>query len=189
MKKFIIPIISVVLICCCLVGTTYAWLVAKAEPIVNTFTAGNINISLSDTSTRNMTMVPGIRLTENSQAIVRANSETCWLFVKVKKSNSFDTYMSYEIETGWTKLTFNTNPGYDVYYREVASSTVDQKFDVLKPYSTNGEEILVKPTVTKAQLDLINVDNYPTLTFTAYAVQRLIFDTAAAAWVEADKLD
>ena len=90
MKKFIIPIISAVLICCCLVGTTYAWIVAKADPIINTFTAGNINISLSDTSSRNMTMVPGIRLSENSKAIVRAGSEDCWLFVKVQKSHSFD---------------------------------------------------------------------------------------------------
>ena len=191
MKKFIMPIISAVLICCCLVGTTYAWIVAKADPIINTFTAGNINISLSDTTTRNMTMVPGVKLTENSKAIVRANSEACWLFIKVKKTNSFDAYMECEMDSVWTKLALENNPGYEVYYREVASSDTDQNFDVLEsPYAEGvGDEILVKPEVTKAQLEALNTHNYPTLTFTAYAVQRLKFETAAAAWVEAEKLD
>ena len=188
MKKFIIPIISVVLICCCLVGTTYAWIVAKADPIINTFTAGNINISLSDTSSRHMTMVPGVRLTENSRVTVWAGSEACWLFVKVQESELFDTYLEYAMDPVWTKLV-GTDPGYDVYYREVASSATDQNFEVLKIQSENGDEILVKPTVTKAQLEALNTHNYPTLTFTAYAVQRLKFETAAAAWVEAEKLD
>ena len=197
MKKFIIPIISVVLICCCLVGTTYAWIVAKADPIINTFTAGNINISLSDTTTGNMTMVPGARLSENSKAIVNAGSEDCWLFVKIHKSHSFDTFMSYMIADGWEPLIEGTDDGsdadltndYDVYYRMVLHSDSDQSFKILRPESgTTGGEILVNPEVTKAQLDTVNTQNYPTLTFTAYAVQRLLFGTAADAWVEAVKL-
>ena len=180
MKKTLISVIAIVLTCFCLIGTTFAWLVTKSDPIVNTFTSGNINISLSEQTATNTKIVPGATLTEKPQAIVRANSEDCWLFVKVEKTANFDTFLTYKIADGWTQLGENTG----VYYRQVSSSTEDQTFGIL-----NNNVITAKTEPTKEMYDSINSANYPTLSFTAYAVQLLGFENQPAlAWEEAKNL-
>ena len=49
---------------------------------------------------------------------------------------------------------------------------------------SHSDEVTVKNTVTKAMVDAIEqkTATEPTLTFTAYAVQKANVDTAAAAW-------
>ena len=86
-------------------------------------------------------------------------------------------YIDYSIADGWTALT--GIPG--VYYREVDSSDQDVSFGVLA-----NDRVTVKGSVTKEMLEKLNSANYPTLTFTGYAVQRDAaieeIDTAAEAW-------
>ena len=178
-KRTLISVMAIALTCFCLIGTTFAWLVAKTEPIVNTFTSGNINVSLSESTSRNPKIVPGATLTENPQAIVRKNSEDCWLFVKIQKSETFDEFLSFEIADRWTLLA----EGSGVYYRVVTMSTEDQTFGILK-----GNVVTAKTTPTKERYDTIDQNHYPKLTFTAYAVQKLGFETPEAAWVEAEQL-
>ena len=118
-------------------------------------------------------MVPGNTIAKDPKVTVKANSEACWLFVKVEKSGNFDSFMEYGIASGWTKL-----DGVDgVYYREVASPTDDTVFDVLKDNS-----VTVKTTVTKEQFNSLTSTTMPTLTFTAYACQKDNVSTAADAW-------
>ena len=74
---------------------------------------------------------------------------------------------------GWTALT--DNPG--VYYREVAAATSDTSFNILE-----DNKVTVSDTLTKAEVNSINAENQPKLTFTAYAVQKDGIDTATAAW-------
>ena len=116
-------------------------------------------------------MVPGNKITKDPKVTVKANSEACWLFVKVEKSTNFDEFMTYGIADGWTKL-----DGVDgVYYREVDSPTDDTVFDVLKDNS-----VTVKTTVTKEQFN--SLTSNPTLTFTAYACHKDNVSTATQAW-------
>ena len=184
MKKFILPIIAAALICFGLVGTTYAWLGSRADPVVNTFVSGNITVSLVERAGKNPVFVPGAAIHEKPEAIVRADSEDCWLFVKVIKLHNFDKFLSYEIADGWAKLE-GVSGDFEIYYRQVASSNVDQRFDILE-----GNQVVANSdNVTKADYDNVDSNNYPTLTFTAYGVQTLGFETAAAAWVEAAKLE
>ena len=179
MKKSLISVIATALLCFCFIGTTYAWLVAKSNTVQNVFTAGNINISLVESTPENRIMVPGATLSEDPKVIVTANSEDCWLFVELHKSESFDTFLKYEIADGWTYLDGTSF----VYYRRVSFAAEDQQFAILK-----DNKITVKSEPTKTQYDSINSSNYPTLTFTAYAVQQLCFNTAEDAWKEAVKL-
>ena len=192
MKKTLITIVATVLLCCCLIGTTYAWLVTKTEPIKNTFTFGNINITLTETDATNnakeFKVVPGATIDKDPTVTVKANSEACWLFIKVEKSANFDTFMTYAMADGWTVLDAVNAPG--VFYRQVASLDADQKFAVLE-----DNKVDVKTTVTKADVDSIGSD-LPALTFTAYAVQLEGFDTTVdgvegviRAWNEAKALD
>ena len=107
-------------------------------------------------------MVPGYTIEKDPTVTVEAGSEACYLFVKVEESENFDTYLSYEMAEGWTALDDVDN----VYYREVAASEDNAHFSVLKE-----DEVQVKDTVTQDQMASLSDDNYPTLTFTAYASQ------------------
>lgn len=172
MKKKVLSIVAVVLVLCCAIGGTLAWLTDRTNPVVNTFTVGDINIELTETTT-NYKMVPGNTITKDPKVTVKANSEACWLFVKVEKSSNFDNFMTYEMADGWTAL-----PGVaGVYYREVAVTTTATELSVLKDNS-----VLVKDSVTKADLNALTRDTFPTLTFTAYAVQKDNVADAATAW-------
>lgn len=159
------------------VGVTVAWLTDTTTAITNTFTAGNIDITLAETTAADSyKMVPGSNVAKDPKVTVEGGSEDCWLFVKLTKSvktdaiEAFDDYMTYTIGAGWTEL----SAGSGVYYREVATSDEDQTFDVLM-----NNQVVVKSEVTKAQMDAISkigdVDNTskrPTLTVQAYACQK-----------------
>ena len=122
-------------------------------------------------------MIPGNTIAKDPTVTVKANSEACWLFVKVTKSENLDTFITYAIAEGWTAL-----PGVDgVYYREVPASAADQTFSVLA-----GDAVTVKSDVTRTMLETAKTDA-PTLTFQAYAIQKDHFATADAAWAEVSK--
>ena len=172
-KKLTVSLAVLALVACMAAGATLAWLTAKTSSVTNTFTYGDINIELKETTGESYKMVPGNKITKDPKVTVKANSEACWLFVKVEKSDNFDSFMEYEIADGWTKL-----DGVDgVYYREVASPTDDTVFDVLKDNS-----VIVKTTVTKEQFNSLTSTTMPTLTFTAYACQKDNVSTATQAW-------
>lgn len=172
MKKKVLSIVAVVLVLCCAIGGTLAWLTDKTASVKNTFTVGDINIELTETTT-NYKMVPGNTISKDPKVTVKANSEACWLFVKVEKSANFYSFMTYDMADGWTELPSVTG----VYYREVAATTAATDFSVLK-----GDSVSVKDTVTKADLNALTQNTFPTLTFTAYAVQKDNVADAATAW-------
>lgn len=172
MKKKVLSIVAVVLVLCCAIGGTLAWLTDKTASVKNTFMVGDINIELTETTT-NYKMVPGNTISKDPKVTVKANSEACWLFVKVEKSANFDSFMTYDMADGWTELPSVTG----VYYREVAATTAATDFSVLK-----GDSVSVKDTVTKADLNTLTQNTFPTLTFTAYAVQKDNVADAATAW-------
>ena len=170
-KKLTVSLAVLALVACMTAGATLAWLTAKTSSVTNTFTYGDINIELKETTGESYKMVPGNTIAKDPKVTVKANSEACWLFVKVEKSTNLDEFMTYGIADGWTKL-----DGVDgVYYREVDSPTDDTVFDVLKDNS-----VTVKTTVTKEQFN--SLTSNPTLTFTAYACQKDNVSTATQAW-------
>lgn len=183
-RKAIVAVVALVLVLCCAMGGTLAWLVDSTTEVKNTFTYGDINIALSESEDLDLRMIPGNPIDKDPTVTVEANSEDCWLFVKIEKSNNFDDFMTYSIAGGWTRLTEDTkgNAISDlIYWREVDASNEQQAFEVLE-----DNEVSVLGTVTKDNLndlDANGASNYPTLTFTAYAVQRdTNITTAAQAW-------
>ena len=157
---------------------TWAYLTATTLAKENTFTYGNIGLTLDETTGGSYKIVPGVDITKDPTVKVAAGSEDCWLFVKVEQKGEFLTGVSYEIDDEWTAL-----PGEDgVYYRQVAEATTEQTFSVLK-----GDKITVSTDITSTQIaDLTGDDVHPTLKFTAYAVQQATVDTAADAWTIAN---
>lgn len=196
MKKTTVAIIVFGLVLCFTVGGALAWLIDTTPSVTNTFTYGDIEIALDETS-RPYEMVPGKVLSKDPKITVKANSEPCWLFVQVNESANLGEFIEYEIATSWTPLP--TVSG--VYYRKVDASTEDQTFSVLggSAYNTSAlsgawnwseDEVLVKPEVEKGDLNALDASGvesaaYPTLTFTAYAVQYEGFEgNPTAAWAQ-----
>lgn len=175
-KKTLALVLALTLLVAGVVGGTLAWLTDQTAEVKNTFTVGDINIGLTET-TADYKMVPGNTIAKDPTVTVKANSEACWLFVKVTESTDLKDFITYAIAEGWTAL-----PGVDgVYYREVPASAADQTFSVLA-----GDAVTVKSDVTRTMLEAAKTDA-PTLTFKAYAIQKDHFATADAAWAEVSK--
>lgn len=172
-KKTLALVLALTLLVAGVVGGTLAWLTDQTTEVKNTFTVGDINIGLTET-TADYKMVPGNAIAKDPTVTVKANSEACWLFVKVTESENLDTFITYAIAEGWTAL-----PGVDgVYYREVPASAADQTFSVLA-----DNAVTVKSDVTRTMLETAKTDA-PTLTFKAYAVQKDNVASASDAWAK-----
>lgn len=177
-KAFVMSL-AVSLMVFSLIGGSIAWLMTETEPVKNVFTYGDIDITLEETTGEKYKMTPGKTLAKDPKITVLADSEDCWLFVKVEESavENLSDYIDYSLADGWTVL--DGVPG--VYYREVDYSAEDVTYSVLA-----GDKVTVKESVTKEMLEKLDDSNYPTLTFTGYAVQRdatiAAIDTAAEAW-------
>lgn len=200
----LVTILAIMLIVGGVVGGTMAWLVDSTEDVVNTFTYGDINIDLEETptddgdgdeNTNEYKMLPGATINKDPKVTVKQGSESSWLFVKLVESCTaeiydsegnlvasygFDDFLAYAIADGWTALTadIDGNPIEGVYYLEVPAEMVKDGDVVLGVLKDNT--VTVKGSVTKEMLEALT--GYPTLTVTAYAVQREGVDTAVQAW-------
>lgn len=186
-KKTVALLLSLVLVFGVVAGGTFAWLTQKTAPVINTFTYGDINIGLGETTGNDYKIIPGVNIKKDPKVTVEADSEACWLFVKVVKDGTFvDGKVSYSVDTDkWTLVPGQNN----VYYRAVteAEAKAGVSYYVLKGDATYTDGVItVSNTLTKE--DIKNITTKPTPTFTAYAVQQAGFDTAEAAWAEAAKL-
>ena len=162
MKKKFLSIVAVVLVLCCAIGGTLAWLTAKSDVVKNTFAPSGIDIKLEETTGKDYKMVPGYTITKDPKATVLAGSEECWLFVKIEKSDNFDQYLTYAPATGWELVAGETN----VYARKVTTADFGTAFSVLQ-----NDQVTVKGTVTEGMMTSLTTASYPTLTITAYATQ------------------
>ena len=195
MKKTLITIIATVLVCCCVAGATYAWLVDKTTPITNTFTFGDINITLTETkgeavagkdNTMSFKAVPGATIAKDPKVTVAANSEACWLFVKITETNNklgAEQIINYSVRDPWQKVNGTDN----VYYIKVDSVPAEGYYVFTGAGDNANGFVTVNNKITKENLQTL-ASNVPTITVTAYAVQQEGFATAEAAWAEAEKL-
>lgn len=139
------------------------------------------------------------------EVIGNDNNKVVYTSANQTVEKSFSDYFTYAIrrENEWTQGD-GTNIPADVYYREYNAADgadEDTESDAATYYiltagaptdtTANGDNgvITVKDTVTKEMVDALNQSGYktPQLTFTAYAIQKEGFATAAAAWAELQK--
>ena len=182
-NKTVAILLALVLAIGCAVGGTLAWLISKTEPVVNTFTYGDININLAETTGTDYKIIPGVNISKDPKVTVTAGSEACWLFVKVKEEN-WNNKVSYSIADGWRKGDGTSIPQ-NVYYREVEAATAKAgvSYYILKGDTTYANGVVtVSENLTKAEVN--SIATQPKLTFTAYAVQKDGIDTAADAWAK-----
>lgn len=179
-NKATIAVVALVLTACLAIGGTLAWLIDETDAVQNTFTYGDINIELAETTGTEYKMVPGNDISKDPKVTVKAGSEACWLFVEIveggsvsigQKTYTFDDFLTYAIAAGWTAMdasTVNADGGVNgndtvVIYRQQAALTAegveDVTFNVLAGDDTdtykNGK-VSVKSTVTKEMMNAID---------------------------------
>ena len=184
MKKIVATGSALALTAAVAVGGTLAWLQDQTKSITNTFTVGNVDITLTEekfggdgpaldaenvAQSQTYKVAPGTKVTKAADVTVKNGSEDCYLFVKVVKGNTFDTnFDAITMAEGWTALT-----GVDgVYWRTVAADADVKSFPVLK-----DDKLTVKTTATNT-----TIDGDTTLTFQAYAIQTDGLESENAAW-------
>ena len=182
-RLLLVSVLAIVITLACAVGGTLAWLVSASDPVVNTFTYGDINIDLTESDfdrdgnkyTNKYKMMPGEPITKDPKVTVMQGSEACWLFVKLEKSDNFGDFMEYEMADGWVELTgADGQPVEGVFFRAVSAedaADADEEFFVIKE-----NKVFVKSEVTKEELNALTEETYPSLTTTAYAVQQVGFE-------------
>ena len=191
-KKILAVVLAVVILAVAAIGATLAWLMDKTEAVVNTFVLGNISISLEETIDNDnglngnaYKLIPGATYEKDPTVTVSADSEDCYLFVKVVEDNgdlpdgddNVDALV-WTIAEGWNEL----GTGTGIYYREITDLT-DEEIENETParkgaaYSVlANDKIQVATTLTKDHIDSLtatedNTPKLPSLTITAYAIQ------------------
>lgn len=197
-KKAILLALCAVLLVGASVAGTLAYL-KDNDAVTNTFTVGKVEITLDETKVNEYgvpvpsatpvaengyRLIPGATYTKNPTVHVTAESEPCWLFVKVRNGISayeaatgtggYQNITAQVTANGWTKLDGED----DVYYRD--HSTKDAV-----DYSVFGQFKIADDANTKEGWSNIGAGNE--VVVTAYAIQKAGFTTAALAWAEVNK--
>lgn len=178
MKKILILSLAALLLVAVSVGGTIAFLTDTTDAVTNVFTTSHVDITLEETE-QTYKMIPGAVLPKDPTVTVLADSEACWVFVKIDEEGNVANYIEYTVASPWQAV-----PGYTgVYYIEQAATATDVPYPVLA-----NDQVTVKEGLDNADMTAAET-NQPKLTFTAYAVQKEAAGSAAEAWVIAEQLE
>lgn len=183
-KTLILAACAIMLVCATIAGTL-AYLTAQVS-VKNTFTVGNVAITMDETDVDNSTpdgngrdteneykLLPGQTYTKDPIIHVSATSEDCYVFVKVTNNissveatgnNTIDKQLK---ANGWKAVPDESN----VYYKEDAVNA-SADVDVFGSFT-------VSDSATNEQLSAIDGK---TIEVEAYAVQKEGFTSAVDAW-------
>ncbi|MBQ4082277.1 MAG: hypothetical protein IJC55_03165 [Clostridia bacterium] len=159
-------------------GVTYAFLASKSRPVVNTFVAGKIQLSLTESTGSRYILVPGTDVPKDPRVTVGKGSEECWLFVRVVGDSALDSVVTYAVDDGWTLVDGEE----DVYWRKVSAVTEEKSYAILK-----NDRFSVESTATEEML--LSLGNGQKLTFRAYAVQTEGMSAPEMAWQKAQSME
>lgn len=187
-RKALMLILCAALLVSATVMGTLAYLTSQTEVVTNTFTVGNVAITLDETdvdlygvkdgNTRvienDYKLIPGHTYTKDPIVHVTAGSEKCWLFVKVTDDiaaiQDTTTVAAQMAANKWTDVA--GAEGVYAYESIVDAGTAAQDVKVFENFKIKGEA----DVAAYAQ---------KTITIQAYAIQADGFTTAAEAWAAA----
>ena len=169
------------------IAGTVAYLTAKTGPVTNTFTAGNVAITLDELDVDNSTegkdrdtankynLIPGNTYTKDPTVHVAANSENSWIFVKVE--NGLAAYLPennieaqiLDATRGWKVLDATKFPG--VYYQEYAKQDSVKDLQVFANFTVDTDNELGTNWTNVKDAKIV---------VTAYAVQKDNMDVTSA---------
>lgn len=84
-KALLIAVVAIALAVVTAASVTVAWLTAQTNPVTNTFSIGNINITLSE-SDNTYKVIPGGTDAKDPKVTVLETSEPCYVYVLVENN-------------------------------------------------------------------------------------------------------
>lgn len=216
LRKLLTLVSCAVLLVCVTIGATVAYL-TSTKTVTNTFTVGKVDITLNETDVKldgtkdtdarvtenEYHLLPGHSYIKDPQITVDANSEDCYLFVKVTDAiasiedsstaaGKYKTIAEQMTDLGWVELDTTNHIYYatkDVPDSEGATTktsvfTANDVVKVFNGFTIKGTEKDLSAYVTVKDEDG-NVTNGKLIEVVAYAIQKDGFDTPADAWAAA----
>lgn len=210
-KKALLTVLCAAMLVVGSVFGTYAYLTDKTDAVTNTFTVGNVTITLDEAKVGN----DGKALTGNEAARVQANkyqlspslaydkdptvtvaegSEDCWLFVKFEeKNNILDEQTNAKIikftstltaeNSGWTQGTGPVNQGGNGIPTDVWYRSVKKVDENRAWHLIAGDQITINENLTNENMP--DQAKAPQLLYNAYAIQMAGFEgNPAGAWAK-----
>lgn len=188
MKKTLTVIIALVLVVVMSVAGTVAYLTSQVT-VTNAFTVGNVTITMDEAkvdvygvkdgdtrvTTNTYRLIPGHTYIKDPVVHVDADSENCWLFVKVEngisglEATGTTTIAAQLAANGWTPISEGSN----IYAYSRIATKADADVPVFGSFTIAGNATL---PANGTGLDVV---------VTAYAIQADSFGTAAQAWAAA----
>ena len=183
-KKLAIAVVALSLALVFVVGGTLAYLVSETATVTNTFTVGDVSITLDETDVdgsrtgvttegrdiaNKYKLVPGMSYVKDPTVHVAGGNEKCYVFVQVTNGiaalEAADNTIESQIAAkNWTGL-----DGVEgVYYKLVEASESDTDLVVFDGFK-------IAETVDKTALESIN--DGTAVTVIAYAIQYLGFES------------
>ena len=135
MKRILTMALCIVLTAVIAIGGTLAYMQAYTDTFKNTFTYGNITLDFIDSMKLNYSKdssgfwnkSDAVKMKNQTFSInpileVGAGSDECYVYMMIKKSAQFDTYIkSPDVTNSWQLLTSTTE--YSIYYTEIDASS------------------------------------------------------------------
>lgn len=207
-KKVLALFLAAVMLVCTTVAATVAYLYSKTEVVQNTFTVGQVKITLDEKDVdddenkadnnsdygevrdraNEYHLFPGKIYVKDPTVHVDAKSENCFLYVKVVDELvelQDDVTVAAQMEAkGWSPLIIDGTPVENVWvYKEIVGKGMNiQVFEnfKLKDDITNEELAEYAPVTTGEGENAVTT--YKTIKVEAYAIQSEGFGSAEAAW-------
>lgn len=195
-KALLLSLCAALLVAASVLGTM-AYL-TSTDSVENTFTVGSVTITLDELDVDNSTegendrdkanqyhLLPGHEYVKDPTVHIVADSEDCWIFVKVENGireieAAADTLMADGTKYSTIAGQMETNG-----WSAVAGTT--NVFAYKETVSANEDIVVFNEFMISGAADANTLANYKgaTIKVTAYAVQADGFATAAAAWTAA----
>ena len=199
LRRILLTLACAVLLVSLSVGATLAYLTSKTDPVQNTFTVGNVAITLDEAKVdeygvpvegaervmkNTYKLIPKATYTKDPIVYVSDNSEDCWIFVKVYNglktefSGMADIETTIEEKTIAAQMTANDWICVDSvnniwgYHQVVSENT---SWPVFETFTLND-------TATQEQLEAIVDGGTCYIYIQAFAIQAEGLTTLTAAW-------
>lgn len=204
-KKLIVLMMVLALIIGCTVGGTLAWLITSTDPVVNTFTAGNIHIELNEDFTTDDKVVidgkeydackllPGDAITKAPRVKVLKGSEPCYvrMFTVVWWADKADSKFNGSDSAEWFTASEINQPVIQHKYIDITNNEVlGMVFEVIfeNPVDASSADVTLPAPYTKINIPFdLSQEKYETLEgcqviVIAQAIQKAGFADAQAAF-------
>lgn len=174
-KKIVLGLTALILVVGLTIGGTLAYMQSTTDTKVNTFTIGNVKLTLDETYVQNSQLIPGTVIAKTPVLTVKGGSEASYIRAKVEVPAALATLVDINVDPAkWELKT-------DGYYYLKSGAVAKNAADTVLPslFTT----VSVKTSVTNEQLAALTAGDLK-ISITGYAIQTANFADETAAWAK-----